>query len=29
MLDSDRKLNLTVPDEILCELGKIVVFQSI
>lgn len=28
MFDSDRKLNLTVPDEILCELGKIVVFQS-
>lgn len=26
--DRDRKLHLTVPDAILCELGKIVVFQA-
>jgi hypothetical protein len=28
-IDPDRKLHLTVPDAILCELGKIVVFQVI
>lgn len=28
MFDSDRKLYINVSDDILCELGKIVVFQN-